>query len=814
MALDGEGERAAKELAQNPHLFHYFREGSEATREMREIIYNYESDDDDEDIVARALEIIAATPKPTAGGGRSGQPERAASKRRPKPDTIPIDHLSQPYRFIDLPDKVVLPEEGAKDVALNIPLEDGYCATIDVEWIAESPLLVGGAQEGKQADATVKPLKIGGQYVLPGATLRGLVRSLTEIVSYAKMTQGNWHYHFGLRDFVHPYFASESGVSKIDEVKGGFLTIREAREDDDPRTIVEQDGKRLAYELTCDLDWGHVNIASLKALGVPPHILREEFNRSGHKGYPDWAKLTPFGNNDGKYSLLKMGRGGNIDFGKIYSFSTDSRAKRQRVFNADPNGQAKGVMVVAGSLPGGGNKVYEYFITPNSGARKCAIARDTVWLFERMHSRPAKGDKLEAEGNWKVLRKLAMQENGPGIPVFHVGNPDIEQQDENFFFGLTRLFKVPHKRSVRDVLYDTQPEHKPRFDGADYVNKDFAENLFGYVMEEEDWLWGKRQKSTPPASVARKGRIAFGFAQLSKDTPATLSNAVDIIQMAPHASYAPFYLRGEEKDYSGSGARIAGRKAYFPRYNRPAYDEAIRDFKAFGEKQIKDVKDSSRGNPPSAEVFSHLQFLMPKSKDTPLTFTGKIRLHNVTAAEIGAVLFAITHGGDETKSYRHMIGRGKPFGAGQMRIGRVILKAEANIPNKGGSRICAPEEKELYDTASGTGFVEEGEGCSLAPFLKAFEDHMVAQVGPAYRQHSAAICEWLGMSSPEEGAKLAEQDRLFYKAYEKDPSNGRDLKQFDAYRKLREATQSMNSPDKPMGEDRLLPTPKRTPARK
>jgi CRISPR/Cas system CSM-associated protein Csm3 (group 7 of RAMP superfamily) len=99
----------------------------------------------------------------------------------------------------------VLPPESGP-VALDEPLPNGFCATITVDWIAETPLLVGGAAAPKKKGEIVEPLTIGGRYELPGATLRGLLRNAVEIVAHGKMTQGNWHYRFGARDFVHPYY--------------------------------------------------------------------------------------------------------------------------------------------------------------------------------------------------------------------------------------------------------------------------------------------------------------------------------------------------------------------------------------------------------------------------------------------------------------------------------------------------------------------------------------------------------------------------------------------------------------------------------
>ena len=748
--------------------------------------------------IERRLSQVKHEVQPANGGTeKKDKPNRTG--RRPDPRRIPFDKLSQPYRFIALSDKVLPPEN--RLVALGEPLAEGYCATLTVEWIAETPLLVGGAAiPKKNENPPVEPLTIGGRYVLPGATLRGLIRSAVEVVAHGKMTQGNWHYRFGLRDFIHPYYRDEAGVSKVGEVRAGFLRIRDSTDADPSLSLVEMDGKRKVWELMpAEKDgkgWGHVEIGSLSELGA------SEDDLVAHKG---WVEKDI----KDKYAALGMMRGKQIVFEKESSFRFLSDENGRRIFAADKNGTAKGVMLVAGKLPGGGKKKFEYFVTRNSNpnASPFLLARDVVENFERLYSEPAKGEKLRPTGNWKHLKPAAESD---GIPVFYVGDPDSKNHDPGFFFGLTRLFKIPHKRSVGDILRGSLEKHIPKgrtrrvgdhFVLDDYDNADFVETLFGYVVEPQD-LRFEADNSVEPGAIARKGRIAFGFAFLSQDTPAKLSEPVEVIQMAPRASFAPFYLQGKIKDYSAGDSQLAGRKAYFPRYRNVTQQQALADFKNFGERQKALVRQSSGGRV-SEDVVSRLSFLVPTSQ-RPLTFAGEIRLHNVTAVELGAVLFALTHGGDREQRFRHMIGRGKPFGAGQMRVGKILLRVEAN---RGGedARVCLPAEEEKYNPASGKGLADE-QGHSLTPFLVAFEAYLCKRLGLRSATDAPAIREWLGMADPAQGEVHARAGELFYHPFPQDRFD-KPVSPFAAYRLLREATQSMATTDKPQGEDRLLPAP-------
>ena len=125
--------------------------------------------------------------------------------------------------------------------------------------------------------------------------------------------------------------------------------------------------------------------------------------------------------------------------------------------------------------------------------------------------------------------------------------------------------------------------------------------------------------------------------------------------MAPRASYAPFYLRGTYKDWSDNEARLAGRKRYFPRFPAaaaPGAGQAAARTKLYG------FLRSWIGNA-NRDTQSHLAYLEPATDAAELTFYGAIRVHNVSAAELGMLLWALTHGGDPAKPYRHMVGRGQ-----------------------------------------------------------------------------------------------------------------------------------------------------------
>lgn len=688
-------------------------------------------DDDEIEPVAMAAQG-RLPPRPGAksakAGGRGPAPghhpaRQAPPARRVDPNLTP----SAPFRFVTLPDQVVMPPE---PVRLDTPLEDGFCAQITVEWAAETPLLIGETN----AAGIVEPLRLGtdGGYVIPGASLRGMIRAAVEIVAHGRLGAANLHHRYGLRDFEHPAYSQRSPVSRVEEVKAGWLHWHRL-----------EDGSQEWRITPCD--WAHVAIDDL---------LTSKLRRWPTTDRSQWIGKDLLS----KYADAGMKQGSLVDFDTTYGFSRAAEVNGRRMVR--PGGPERAALVFANKLPGkDGKKKYEYVFFAPTGT-PTALKPDIVAMFERLYSKPSK-NRPEPDGSWKILRPVL--EKGRRLPVFMVG--DLETQDAGFFFGLTRLFKVPHERSVGDVLFGSQPAHRPGIqrdaDGtmAGY-QPDFVENLFGYVVERDDVGLAGGDRVSPDA-VARKGRVAFSFAQLAPKQTVECSSPLETVMMAPRASFAPYYLRSSaEKDYSADTMpKLAGRKRYLPRRQPGEMAKARSEIADMGHRQLRLIEEASRGQPVSDEVKSRLRFLMPKNAPE-LRFRSIIRLHNVTAAELGAVLFALTHGGDVTKPYRHMIGRARPFGAGQLRVASARLAVEANDGSS--DLIKSPNADEWADATGMKGFCppdkenkETDKNASHRPFLDEFMSFMRKQPGLAAFPDVVAIREFLGAADPDLTARSA-----------------------------------------------------------
>lgn len=736
---------------------------------------------DDDTLEALGAEVLKRARPFASRTSQTGGPARVSGRQgvgstRPMPDNV-----SAPFRFVILPDDVA-PRLG--DGRHDLPIKGGLSATIDVVWAAETPLLVGEEKkEGGQS--LVTPMRLGesGPYVIPGATWRGAIRSAVETVALGRIGgQANLHHRYGLRDFEHAHYV-QTPVSRVGEVKAGWLEWPE--------------GERKPWTIRpLGNGWAHVRI--------------EDLQKALPKSFGSDLKSWNGRSLQSKYDAIGIAQNKTFDFRKTFRLGNPALdAQGRRV--VPPAGDRDGVFVFANRLPGGGNKKHEYAFF-GDGGNPVTLDERVVALFQRLYSKPSK-NRPEPDGSWRDL--VPTLRAGGRVPVFYVG--DLDGQGGDFFFGLTRLFKIPHKHSVGDIL-KAQTAHRPATTEKDGVvigyDADFVENLFGYVVERD--ALGLDPKARIASNLAgRKGRIAFGFTKLVNTGAEKQSDVVTLVLMAPRASFSPFYLRSNgqngEKDYSVTPpARVAGRKRYLPRAGAGTRAEAtLKQIAAMGQRQLERIAAASPGGKVSDDVKSHLKFLMPKAKEE-LRFQGEIRLHNVTPAELGAVLFALTHGGDPEKPGRFMIGRAKAFGAGQMRLVSAKLSVALNEKGDPEKLIERPAADEVVSDEGLRGFVpaslegrETGENTRLnashRPFLRAFTRFMREQCRITAYPNIAVVKEFIGASDPSETAKI---------------ENSLDYMELKAFNEVRKATKPLR-PDKyqrpAIGraerDGRLLPAP-------
>lgn len=614
---------------------------------------------------------------------------------------------------------------------INDPLQGGYCAAINVAWEAETPLLIGAGSDRKEsAIATVDGVSSAeeiphlvsaclGQtgepeWILPGSTLRGLIRNAVETLSFSRMTQFNRNRFFSLREFQHTeYGYGTYPLLQRENVRCGWIRKAANTQADKSRPAQIQ----LEILPMQHSDWTEIPASNL--------IKKTDYKRGGGAFIMEPLKVR----------LKKLGITPNDG---VFDF-----------FAAKPlyaeDGNTPMSPLLTDKVPGKDGQpdtqVNQYLIAlPDKESAQNSwqpLAPHAVAQFVEIHSTRVDENltpKNHLNSYWNTLAA------GKPIPVFFVGEPpidDSEVKQSKFAMGLTRLFRVPHLYDFRTAVEQAYGPSMPRYDaetGKRLSPLDISEALFGFVYEEADLFPSKTAK--PTEAPSQKGRLAFGHARLRADTPAKVMEPVVATMGQPQPSFAPYYLAGKWKDYSppkGHKPKVAGRKTYLPRYNDSVRQSPEQMVRSAARETILNVKQSNTPDASKHKTWSALNFLTPADSGKRLSFSGQIRLQNVVKEEIGAILWALTHGG-ASDAHRHMIGNAKGLGAGQMRIAKVRLNVAAND----GSHVTTDD--------------------SLTPYLKAFENYMDGFISD-WRRHQV-VTTWLAASKPENGSRLAHQGTL------------------------------------------------------
>jgi CRISPR-associated protein (TIGR03986 family) len=584
-----------------------------------------------------------------------------------------------PYNFVRL-NEVVLPSPVGAHPDHGRPVADHLCGELEVLWEVETPLLVGGT-------ANSEPCRVGagGRYVIPGASLRGLIRAALEIAAYGRLNFVD-DGRFGLRDFEHVSWSDV--VGDVRRIRAGWLTKSRER-----GTLRE-------------VQWGRIEITELcRALQeTEPNMTCTEWQRGSLAKRRAWLEAA--------------GLAGPVELVSMPLKETDTVDRRPRYSLAKLHSRRQsdavpGHLVVAGAAERDeeqeSNKKTEVVFLHQV---KDTIQLDAATMARFIEIQVVDGNQHQGapEANWSYWQPKF--EAGLPVPVFFCGPANGPPAA----IALSRLMRVPFKHTVRELRERSQKPADPP--GADL---DFVEALFGWVPEQ-----GVDKPDRAPREQAWRGRVFFRHAELADEVAPEDLVTRNGVTMQPRASFYPYYLRPADGaqarhpvDWSNDKARLAGRKRY-PARNRAAEKE---DF-------VRAPQAARR-----EEQECRLSFL-PATPTQPLRFVSRIRFHNVHPAELGGLVFALTFGqhGQADQGYRHMLGRAKGYGFGQLRVSVATVR-----------RLERNDGQDAPDLA---GCLRDFQGWAL-------EQLRARGVAAARYEALPEIAELLAMAHAPTGARLA-----------------------------------------------------------
>jgi CRISPR-associated protein (TIGR03986 family) len=594
---------------------------------------------------------------------------------------MPVDLASAPYNFVELSRHVCQPSD--LDPALaglpshDEPVSGGLSGSLAFTLTSDTPVLVMWAESGAGQDRD-KPAgkRVGADrqesigpeikrfgrtpenlHAIPGSSLRGMVRNVLEIATFGKMILAD-DSRTSVRDLAPTArldygsrmafreggaFASRTFAGWL-RIDGGQVKLRPcafARIDHDDlsklspgfRGQVVQDFKDRTRGIKTD------ETELSQARRVEGRFLS---NCPGLE-YELWVQTVADAHEHSKGNLLR------------YRRAATTRPDAERPPKSQPSKKMssaehkRGKLVFTG-MPSDKKHMEFFFFDPDPSELPVP---EEIWnLFLDVHERQEK-----VSPTWEWRRPALMR--GCAIPVFY-STTDAGKLEQ---IGLAMMFKRAADRSIGQMIKQANPHHR----SADLL--DLPERLFGR-LETKD-AGGKSRDD------GLRGRVSFGWATATGGWDEPVDRDVRVILGKPKPGFPAAYVRqidldsrdwklleGEKK---GSDGRAQPVEKQYRSYQTWAHGskETVRGWKRY---PARPPQLDTEGNP-EGEGVVRLRPLRP-SGDGPIRFTGLIRYHNLHPVELGALVWALTWGGNG--GLRHALGMGRSLGWGRSRFEIVL----------------------------------------------------------------------------------------------------------------------------------------------
>ena len=458
--------------------------------------------------------------------------------------------ITSPYNFVPLSDKVVSPY-WANLVSHDIPFKDSESGVLDLTLKAESPIYVRNGVPKNVSDGEKNAFNnIDNNYFIPGSSIKGLLRSVMEIMSFGRMGNKVNDHKYSVRDFQNNTIYPKSDLAK--ESLCGWLFKK------DGKYYLEDCGKpgRISHKILDGLCRNGVLISE--------YYKRSENITAQKKSAKSKYETFPF---------LKEG----------YDFDLEYTSVERPVFKIVEKG-AKGTIVFSGQasirkepegqIPSGKHLEFVFFESKDDPfLLDESVIKNFFFAYYDQEITQQKDD-------WK-WRKPQL-DKGDKIPVFFRENNDGSIKD----MGLSLLYKITYKNSIQDAINNQQ---------KDSAALDLAETIFGYSDDK----------------TSLKGRVHVGHA-FAKNPVTPLSQIKEVLA-GPKASYYPNYieqtnkngiLNGDYSTFMNDKANIRGWKRY------PVHEGGI---KTNAPHEIKGVVNANIGStftplPPNTEFTFQIHY--------------------------------------------------------------------------------------------------------------------------------------------------------------------------------------------------------------
>ena len=611
-----------------------------------------------------------------------------------------------PYNFVPLPERIVtqkvndLPDQGKFDPKRL----SGY---LDCELTTESPIYIraGVNQEkvkkGKQSKDIPDffHLTDENEPVIPGSSLRGMLRTLVEIVTYSRVS------------FVSDkkmVYRSVGGATNHDahyrDKMMHFDGDRERKKFYTPRILggyIEKVGSRdwaiRPAKVVDGTTYAHIRINE----GFFKTLQRLDHTKNAFQVY---IRTSPYEYQDVRGGFLKI----------KYAKTLEAKA-----------GPGPGLRPATVALSGWMNsKLSEAVIyEPDPDKSKLLeLSDDQIDAYTEQISK----EQIKLLGERGILND--------GQPVFYILDDKTKKVD---FFGHARMFRVPYPNSPFDYIpEDVRGDAKPK----DPEQVDFAEAIFGYTREIKKEKDNYKQRSYAGRVAITDGHLLAGQTDLWLTPGKTI---VPKILSGPKPTTFQHYLVQTEPNNYKIGEMRDGRDKFETRlqdYASPKSETALRGHKFYWHKGPTGLDEIQEKGVVKEADSQHTRINPLKAG---VKFTFRMNFENLSPEELGALLFVLDILAANEKT-RLKIGMGKPLGMGAVKIVPKLFVKDTSA-----------RYSSLFGKVTWVGGFEKNETTSqeaLSKFLFRMKDELNTDLVKTKRIAALlTVLQWPGINPDDDG---------------------------------------------------------------
>lgn len=540
---------------------------------------------------------------------------------KPEKKQKPISYATAPYNFIRFPEETYIrykkPEDLPKFDKYYKDLNTGY---IDYEIICETPIFIG--DEKKKDSTEVDFFKNSdNKYCIPGSSIRGVVRSNTEILG------------FSYPEFVEDKLLMYRKFASADSSSSQYKDVISLKRGEGIDTIImagyikKENGDYYLYpaKKINNKSFFPISETKLRQNNLPENKVKYMYNKSllnfSGKGRKAWEDFSKRNKNKG-YKPYSVNISFNVDDqNHISNISTNNKS------------QYKGILCNCNHI---GSKKKHYIINEiDENAKPIKIDSKEIIAYKN----DCESNKQRTNPQYYLL------------PGEKISERDYTENPRPFFykmehgkvayFGRSPYLRIFYSQSIRECI-NTKWSY-----GIDYANA-----IYGYTKDN------KKISQDSKVGCNFKSRVSFMDAVC--ENPKIIKEVKHLNLASPKSSCYTMYLsqykvedKNEINTYSSKGtAEIRGYKFYW-------HHEKV------------NLEKISLEN--GSKITSNIKNIVDKGSK----FKGKIYFNNLTDDELGLLLLSVKY----SEISRENIGMAKPYGLGKIDFNKMDLYLE-DINNK------------------------------------------------------------------------------------------------------------------------------------